>query len=160
MTGDELPEQLLGARVRFWVCPAHPRGRVDWRGDVAYCMEQRCGRSNAAELHGPARRKERELSRAREHAERAVKLDQMTGPLTVATLLDALGEQERELAQLRESRAGREVEQQMLRNAVTKLARLEAMEARALDMARWPDQPEFRGPYASAAKRILTGENP
>lgn len=32
---------------------------------------------------------------------------------------------------------------------------LEATRRRAVDMAQWPDQPEFRGPYASAAKRIV-----
>jgi hypothetical protein len=40
-------------------------------------------------------------------------------------------------------------------NVRAELERLRAIEQRARDMAEWPDRPEFRGPYASAARRIL-----
>lgn len=42
----EIPEVLLNARVRFWVCKLHRRGRVEWRGDVACCLEDGCGRTS------------------------------------------------------------------------------------------------------------------
>lgn len=44
--------------------------------------------------------------------------------------------------------------------ARAEVERLRAIEHRAAEISRWPDRPEFCGPYASAAHRILTGENP
>lgn len=50
------PEELLNARIRFWTCPdghserapdAPLRQTVEWRGDVAYCLEPGCGRTSA-----------------------------------------------------------------------------------------------------------------
>jgi hypothetical protein len=46
---DEHPE-FANAPIVFWACPneAHrDKGIVDWRGDVAYCMEPGCGRNSA-----------------------------------------------------------------------------------------------------------------
>jgi hypothetical protein len=44
---EELPEALASARVRFWTCSQHRRGRVEWGADVAYCLEQGCGRKSS-----------------------------------------------------------------------------------------------------------------
>lgn len=53
---EGLPEELLNARIRFWVCPlghserkpdAPLRQTVEWRGDVAHCLEPGCGRTSA-----------------------------------------------------------------------------------------------------------------
>lgn len=56
---EEWPEELLNARIKFWQCPdRHPDRRddkgwptqtVEWRGDVAYCLEPGCGKTSAPE---------------------------------------------------------------------------------------------------------------
>lgn len=43
----EALEALANAAVRFWTCKQHLRGRVEWRGDVAHCLEAGCGRTSA-----------------------------------------------------------------------------------------------------------------
>lgn len=45
---ENWPEELLNARVRFWLCPRHRQGSVEWRGDVAHCLEPECGHTSAA----------------------------------------------------------------------------------------------------------------
>lgn len=53
-----LDEAFLNARIRFWTCPVnHPgpwrlsevRQTVEWRGDVAHCLEPGCGKTSAEE---------------------------------------------------------------------------------------------------------------
>lgn len=53
---EEWPEELLNARVQFWLCPVDHETRfhggfpfqtVEWRGDVAYCLEPGCGKTSA-----------------------------------------------------------------------------------------------------------------
>lgn len=55
-TGDDLltkfPE-LANARVRFWCCPAHDKGTVEWRDDVAHCTTDDCDITSAT-LRTPA----------------------------------------------------------------------------------------------------------
>lgn len=55
---DDLPEELLNARIQFWACPdGHSdrapsellRQTVEWRGDVAHCLEPGCDKTSAAE---------------------------------------------------------------------------------------------------------------
>lgn len=42
--GDLIPPALADVRVRFrfWCCPAHDKGTVDWRDDVAHCTTDDC----------------------------------------------------------------------------------------------------------------------
>lgn len=47
------PEELLNARVRFWLCPQHRQGPVEWYGDVAHCEEPGCGRTSDDTLSTP-----------------------------------------------------------------------------------------------------------
>ncbi len=46
---EEWPEEPLNARARFWLCSDHRKGSVEWRGDVAYCLEPGCGKTSAAD---------------------------------------------------------------------------------------------------------------
>lgn len=56
---EQWPEELLNARVRFWMCPVeHPKRNddkgwplptVEWRGDVAHCLDPGCGKTSAGE---------------------------------------------------------------------------------------------------------------
>jgi hypothetical protein len=44
---SRFPEHVMKARVQFWACPDHfDKGIVEWRGDIAYCMEDGCGRDS------------------------------------------------------------------------------------------------------------------
>ncbi|MEU0078592.1 hypothetical protein ABZY58_11900 [Micromonospora tulbaghiae] len=54
---DELAEVFAGVPIRFWMCPidghsdrSGPDGRpvvtVEWRGDIAYCTADDCGRNS------------------------------------------------------------------------------------------------------------------
>lgn len=43
---EEWPAEFLNAKVRFWLCPDHRRGSVEWRGDVAHCLEPGCGKTS------------------------------------------------------------------------------------------------------------------
>lgn len=49
----DLPEELLNAKIRFWMCPEHKgwpgdpdRGRVEWRDGIAYCLTKGCTESS------------------------------------------------------------------------------------------------------------------
>jgi hypothetical protein len=52
---DALLEALGDVKIQLWFCPepghsdskTPPRQTVDWRDDVAYCLEPGCGRSSA-----------------------------------------------------------------------------------------------------------------
>lgn len=54
---EEWPDELLNARIKFWQCPdrhpdrkddkGYPVRSVEWRGDVAYCLEPGCGKTSA-----------------------------------------------------------------------------------------------------------------
>jgi crossover junction endodeoxyribonuclease RusA len=71
----QFPE-LANARVTFWTCSddAHRRtGCVEWRGDVAHCLEPGCGRTSA----DPRPRKKFELD-----VPMVVQLKTDTRPLT------------------------------------------------------------------------------
>ncbi|AUI56804.1 hypothetical protein [Amycolatopsis sp. BJA-103] len=42
--------EVANARVSFWMCPDEEhrdKGIVEWRGDVAHCLEPGCGRTSA-----------------------------------------------------------------------------------------------------------------
>lgn len=50
---EDHPE-IAAAPIRFWVCPDEQHrhtGIVEWRGDIAYCLEPGCGR-NSGETKG------------------------------------------------------------------------------------------------------------
>lgn len=43
---DALTAALGNVRVQFWTCKVHRRGRVEWRGDVAHCLEDGCDQAS------------------------------------------------------------------------------------------------------------------
>jgi hypothetical protein len=42
---EDLFADLPPAKVKFWVCPDHRGGQVQWVGNLAYCLT--CGRTNS-----------------------------------------------------------------------------------------------------------------
>ena len=66
MSEIDWPEEFLNARVQFWMCPVDhevrkgtngfPLQTVEWRGDVAHCLEPGCGKTSADETPGSSLR--------------------------------------------------------------------------------------------------------